>query len=120
MIHAIHLRSLRGKENTHILLWLLKDVSWVMGFKLLGCIMILPTMLLAYYIAWITKPRLFLFLPNLAVCCWITANVIWMLGEFFEFDFQIYALFLFLNGLCIMGYYYLRMNWLEMKPSKKA
>ena len=47
------LRSLRAGENFHILLWLLKDLCWIMDFKVLGMIMVVPTVAMAVWIAWI-------------------------------------------------------------------
>lgn len=120
MFQRIAMPSLRGKENTHIFLWLLKDLSWIMGLKWLGCLMIVPTVLLAVRIAWITRHRPFLFVPNLAVCNWIIANVFWMLGEFFEIDTHVYSVVFFVSGLLLMGFYYLQNLRREIKQSKKV
>jgi len=35
-------------ENFHIVLWLVKDLSWCMLLKTLGIVMITPTLLLAF------------------------------------------------------------------------
>jgi hypothetical protein len=120
MLQQIAMPSLRGKENTHIFLWLLKDLSWIMGLKWLGCLMIAPTVLLAVRIAWITRHRPFLLIPNLAVCCWIIANVLWMLGEFFDLDNRVYSVIFFISGLLLMGAYYLQLLRREINQSKKV
>jgi hypothetical protein len=97
--------QLRVTENFHILLWLVKDTCWLLGFTLMGTVMILPTLSLAYYLVFTTRNHTLLFWPNAAVACWITANSIWMLGEFFDFNHKPFALVLFLLGIaCMMAY----------------
>lgn len=95
-------------ENFHIVLWLLKDTCWLMGFKYGGLVLVIPTLWIAYLIAWRTRKDPMVFMPNLAVCCWITANSCWMLGEFFHYPFSIPALLIFIIGVGVMGYYFLR------------
>lgn len=112
--------NIRKSENFHILLWLLKDLCWVMNFKVMGLIMIAPTVAVAVYIAALTRKSSVEFLHNLAVVCWICANSIWMVGEFFYKDGTrpIAAVF-FITGLLLVGYHYgsvLLNNWLG-KPS---
>jgi Na+-transporting NADH:ubiquinone oxidoreductase subunit NqrE len=53
-----------------------------------------------------TRKNLSLCLPNIAVCCWIGANAIWMLGEFFDFNHIPYSLFLFVGGMLTIAYYF--------------
>ncbi len=95
-------------SNWHILLWLFKDACWVSNWKLLGTMMIAPTLGMALYITY-----RFWHMPeeryhNLGVFCWICANAIWMLGEFFYNDgFRPYAQVFFFAGLGIVVYYYL-------------
>lgn len=38
----------RKMENLHIIFWLLKDMSWAMGWKIVGICMIAPTLLYSY------------------------------------------------------------------------
>jgi hypothetical protein len=38
-------------ENVHILLWLIKDTCWMLEWKVLGCLMIAPTIAVAIYLA---------------------------------------------------------------------
>lgn len=78
--------NLRKWENTHVLLWLIKDACWVMDFRLLGVIMIAPTLMMAFFLSWTTRKQPEDFYHNLAVCCWISANSVWMVGEFFFND----------------------------------
>lgn len=102
------LANIRKLENTHVALWLLKDTCWVMDFHLAGIFMIVPTLSLAVYITWRFRKVLAEFFHNLAVCCWITANSIWMIGEFYYGDtLRHYAAVFFFAGMAIVIIYYL-------------
>lgn len=72
-------------DNIHVLLWLIKDFSWMLEWKFLGSAMIAPTIAVAIYIAVRTR-RSSLFWLNLAICFWITANAYWMVCEFAEIE----------------------------------
>jgi hypothetical protein len=99
--------QLRKFENLHIVFWLLKDTCWLLQLKIFGSAMIAPTLLLAYYITIISrKARLHLF-PNMAVSCWITANSLWMLWEFFDFPLKYAALTFFGAGLLFITLHYI-------------
>ena len=70
--------------------------------------MILPTISMALYITWLTRKNLSELFHNIAVCCWITANSIWMTGEFFMEDgLRYYAALFFILGLVAVIIYYL-------------
>ena len=84
-------------ENFHVLLWLIKDMCWAMEFKLLGSIMILPTLFAAIWILKITKEQ-DEFWVNLAVLFWILANSTWMLVEFLQIGSNYYCLPFFAFG----------------------
>ena len=84
-------------ENFHVLLWLIKDMCWAMEFKLLGSIMILPTLFAAIWILKITKEQ-DEFWVNLAVLVWILANSAWMIVEFFQIGSNYYCLPFFAFG----------------------
>jgi len=101
------LPSIRASENFHIVLWLFKDVCWVQDLRLLGTLMILPTVLMAVWIAWRSREDTGELLHSLAVVCWILANSTWMLGEFFANDgTRPWATVLFMLGLaCVLWYY---------------
>ena len=99
--------NIKSKENIHIVFWLIKDFCWSIEFKPLALLMILPTVSLAFYIAYKTKNHTSDFIPNLAVCFWICANATWMIGEFFDCEFRIYAATLFAIGITIILAYYL-------------
>lgn len=74
---------IRKFENIHIVFWLLKDISWMLELKLLGAIMIAPTLFLCVWIIKQTFKTTEVYI-NLAVLCWISANSFWMLMEFFN------------------------------------
>ncbi len=97
----------RHFENFHIVLWLVKDMCWCTLSKTLGVIMISPTIFLAIYITWLHRKVKTELLHNLAVVFWISANSIWMIGEFYYNDsFRKYALIFFIAGMLTVGYYY--------------
>ena len=101
-------RDIREYENLHILLWLLKDTCWVMLWKTMGLIMIVPTILVAFHITWIRRYVPSDLFHNLAICCWISANSVWMIGEFFYEDtFRPVATVFFIAGLLCVAFYYL-------------
>lgn len=102
------MQKIRHVENLHIILWLIKDTCWLLEFKIGGVFMIVPTVFVAFYLAWKTRHDMPLLLPNLAVCFWICANVSWMLGEFFDFNHVPYALTSFSLGIVVISLYILR------------
>ncbi|HRP33500.1 MAG TPA: hypothetical protein PKV73_16505 [Agriterribacter sp.] len=102
----------RRKENLHILLWLLKDTCWALDFHLMGMFMIIPTLSVAISITWQTRKLRSELIHNLAVVLWITANCLWMTGEFYGWDEGTWgsrhlALIPFGIGLSILAYYYI-------------
>lgn len=106
----------RKMENMHIIFWLLKDVSWCLLWKVLGIVMIVPTLLISIVIAWRTKEFKSELAHNLAITFWISANSVWMLSEFFGFDEKPIwhgfegrhlALIPFAAGVLILAYYYI-------------
>jgi drug/metabolite transporter (DMT)-like permease len=98
--------SYRWMENGHILLWLIKDFCWALEFKPGGIFMVIPTVSVAFYITWRSRHMRSELFHNSAVCCWILANSIWMLGEFFEHEARPYAASIFGLGLLILAFYY--------------
>lgn len=101
------LTRLRNYENFHILLWLFKDLAWVLLWKPLGLIMIFPTVFMAAYITWLSRDDRKEFAHSLAVLFWIMANSVWMIGEFYYDDgLRSYALIFFVLGLfCVLFHY---------------
>lgn len=106
----------RRMENMHIIFWLLKDISWCLGWKVLGVAMIIPTLLISIVIAWRTRGVRSELAHNLAVSFWIAANSLWMITEFLDFDEKPVwrgvegrhlAIVPFAIGMLILVYYYL-------------
>jgi hypothetical protein len=105
----------RRVENLHILLWLIKDACWAVNWRVLGTVMIIPTLFVAILITWQTRHILSELIHNLVVTLWITANCTWMVGEFFGWDEGLWGdiglrqltVIPFSIGLLILAYYYL-------------
>jgi hypothetical protein len=119
----------RQMENTHILFWLIKDISWCMVWKPLGILMIVPTLGIALVIAWRTRALKSELAHNLAIVFWISANSYWMLSEFFGFDTvrvgtitdgKHLAIIPFAIGLGILAYYDLVQKPRETKAAQVA
>jgi hypothetical protein len=99
--------QIRKYENFHILLWLFKDLCWATISKSAGVFMIAPTLALAIYITAINRSDKAELAHNLAVCFWICANSIWMIGEFYYEDgLRPPAIVFFVLGLTVMLFYY--------------
>jgi hypothetical protein len=79
-----------------------------MQLQSLGTLMAVPTLGMALYICWKTRFNREHFYPNLAVTFWLSANITWMMGEFFDYPFTIPALTLFAIGLVAIGMYFMR------------
>jgi hypothetical protein len=106
-------------DNLHILLWLLKDLSWLMSWKLLGIFMILPTFCAAIFITQKTRKEAQDFFHNLAMTFWIVANSAWMLCEFFDFEeMKIFAAIPFFIGLALICFYWLGAIFLRNNHTK--
>jgi hypothetical protein len=76
----------RAYENAHVFLWLLKDTGWCHGWRWLGMAMIVPTLGVQVHLTWNSRKEVHEIFHSIAVACWITANAIWMTGEFFYGD----------------------------------
>ncbi len=115
------IRSIRVNENLHIVLWLLKDLFWLMEFHTAALIMVFPTLSMAFYILWLSGKDKGLFMHSLAVIFWICANSTWMIGDFFfqERGHDIAAAF-FITGLCILAYYYFVLMPMETAKARNG
>jgi hypothetical protein len=82
--------------------------------------MIIPTLSLAIYITAINRFDKAELAHNLAVCFWISANSVWMIGEFYyEDSFRNYAIIFFLAGLAMMLGYYIPLIYNRGKAWRK-
>ncbi len=101
----------RHTENLHILLWLVKDTCWVQDYRVAGLCMIAPTMGVAIWLtikSYVHKAGHEEFIHNLAICFWLVANSIWMIGEFFFNDStRPYAMIFFVAGLLTLALHYI-------------
>ena len=119
----------RKMENMHILFWLLKDVAWCRIWKVLGLVMIFPTLIISIIIAWRTRSFKSELAHNLAITFWISANSYWMISEFFGFDERYIAFGIegkymavipFVIGVLILAYYYLFQKPNESKSEARV
>jgi hypothetical protein len=111
----------RRTENLHIVFWLLKDLCWVMLWRPLGLVMIVPTIGAALLITWQTRHIKSELLHNLAVVFWIIANAYWMITEFFSDndDLRYYAVIPFSLGIFVIAYYYIGAFWKKVNVRLK-
>jgi hypothetical protein len=120
-IPTVALGKFRQTENLHILLWLIKDTCWVQGLKTLGLVMIAPTIGVAVWLtikSYVHKSGREEFIHNLAICMWLVANSIWMIGEFFFYDStRPYALIFFIAGLLTLAFHYIP-KWTSLVKGK--
>jgi hypothetical protein len=101
------MEKIRKSENLHILFWIVKDSCWMLEWRLLGTLMIPPTVLLALYIVIKTWGHKESFI-SVAIFFWISANSFWMLMEFFNDDkLKYFSGIPFALGLLFVGLYYL-------------
>jgi len=97
----------RWIENGHIYLWLMKDTCWAMEWRPGGIFMIVPTLSVAIYILLRSRHNRAELFHNLAVCLWISANSVWMIGEFFKLELRPWAVGIFVTGLLLLTFYYI-------------
>lgn len=111
-----NLQKVRVFENSHIIFWLFKDLSWAMGWKWLGIAMIIPTLFISILITYKLKVDVREWYHNNAVTLWIVANSYWMISEFYGFDDTVLfenvkgihiSLIPFVAGIFVVSFYYL-------------
>lgn len=88
-------------ETAHIPLWLLKDICWLMEYRTAGMIIAVPTILVAFWVAIITRKDKNLFLPNVSIAFWIIANANWMTAEFYNLNTKPLSIYPFLAGVLV-------------------
>lgn len=77
-------------------------MEWETG----GMVMVVPTVAVAFYITWKSRTVRSELFHNIAVCCWIIANSIWMIGEFYDTETRHFAAGIFITGLLLLVFYY--------------
>lgn len=100
-------KNIHFLENLHIPLWLVKDISWLMIWKPLGMMMIVPTVSVAVMLVISTRKIPHRLLLNLATLCWIMANSNWMAGEFYHYNFRPFSFTLFILGILFSIVYFI-------------
>ncbi len=99
------MHKIRFYENLHIIFWLIKDLSWIMIWKPLGIIMIIPTVSFALWFC-IKSFKTNEFYVYLSTLFWICANATWMLLEFYQKEeYKYLSATLFIIGIIFMFYY---------------
>ncbi len=105
----------RKLENAHILIWIIKDLCWATLSRTAGMIMIAPTLWMAIHITinnWQNKVER---IHNVATIFWLTANITWMILEFFDLhgrvlpynDIEVLVVIPFVIGIAILATYYI-------------
>lgn len=115
-------------DNIHVVLWLIKDLCWVLEWKYLGLFMVFPTIGMAIYIFLKSTRFSTSYFFNLAIICWITANSSWMIGELFFSKTHIHHIYLltkysaatlFVVGLGVLFLYFLYTLYFKPKQNRK-
>lgn len=79
-----------------------------MVWRPLGLMMIVPTLSLAAYLVWMQRRKMEDFWPNVAILCWISANSVWMLDEFYALGIRRFCLVFFGLGFVAIGWWLVR------------
>jgi hypothetical protein len=99
-------KRIKTHENLHIVFWLIKDSCWMLQLKWLGITMVIPTLVIAAIIVFVTRKTMDVYL-NTAILFWICANSFWMYIEFFtNGEYKLLAAFPFALGFIFVGVYY--------------
>ena len=96
-------------ESLHIVFWLIKDSCWMLEWRWMGILMVIPTITIAIIIVYISRKTIDVFL-NLAILFWISANSLWMYCEFFNFgENKMVSSIPFGLGFLFVGLYYYKL-----------
>lgn len=88
----------------------------MLKLKLLGVIMVVPTVAIAAIIVYVSRKTKDVYL-NLAVLCWILANSYWMCIEFFSDEkYRLWAAIPFSLGFVFVGIYYGKLLLKKLRP----
>lgn len=81
--------SWRDYENVHVLFWLGKDIAWNGGYQALWVMFAVPTTLIALefvLVTFLTKQTFIDHMHYLAQLLWVSANLVWAIGELWHLD----------------------------------
>lgn len=111
----------RKIENLHILFWLIKDLCWLMEYRVIGMFMIIPTLFISIYFTFKNYKIPAELFHNLAIAIWIMTNSAWMISEFYAFDEMVkpYLWIPFSLGFVLLAYYYLVYEIFKIKKIKQ-
>ncbi|MDP2174328.1 MAG: hypothetical protein Q8K70_00310 [Bacteroidota bacterium] len=93
-------------ETIHIPLWLIKDLCWLFTWRIAGIIIAVPTVLVAFYMVYLTKKDKNRLLPNFSIALWILANANWMIAEFYELPIKNYSAIPFVLGILVFALFF--------------
>ena len=97
--------KIRKIENLYVVCSILKSMCWMMGFKSIAVFMILPTLLMAFYVMFHSNKNIGFLTVNIAMICWIAANSAWMLHDFYKMLPILVSQVLFAVGMVAMLIY---------------
>jgi hypothetical protein len=95
-------------ETIHIPLWLIKDLCWLFTWRIAGIIIAVPTVLVAFYMVYLTKNDKNRLLPNISIALWILANANWMIAEFYDLPIKDYSAIPFILGILVFGAFFFK------------
>ena len=96
-------------ESLHIVFWLIKDSCWMLELRWLGILMVIPTLIIAGIIVYISRKSYDIYI-NLAILFWISANSFWRYYEFFNFgENKMLSSIPFGLGFLFVGIYYFKL-----------
>jgi len=88
----------------HFSFWLLKDICWLLKWKLLATIMVIPTFLLTVYILFKTKK----FISSTGIfSSWVMMNIFWMLHELYDIPLFFAKSFIVIGLITLVSYIFL-------------
>lgn len=110
-------KKIERHENLHIVFWLIKDSCWMLELKWLGIIMVIPTIVIAIIIVYVTRKTVDRYL-NLAILFWICANSFWMYIEFFTTgEYKLISVLPFALGFIFVGIFYYKKLFCKVSSS---
>lgn len=92
-------------DSIHLLLWLIKDTVWVMGFKHIAIFMIFPTVGYTCFLLYKNYSDQNYFILYSAILCWLLGNSAWILNDFlFDNKYNKVSYLFFALGILITCY----------------
>ena len=120
------LTSIRGSENVHIYLWILKDLSWAQSWWIPGHVFGIAAVLWSFYILShaVRDRNTNEIMTNFSTFMWLFGNTWWMIGDIHDHNFPeepawypqrtIDCRNIMVAALCLLGAYYLIVKPLKL------